>query len=329
MGDSFREVCVRIAGELGLGSAFEDFRSLTGGVSSEIAMAVIDGRRYCFKRALERLKVEADWRAPLSRNLAEYRWLDFASQVAPRSVPKLYGWSPASNGFAMDYVDPDQAYNWKSALLAGRPLGGEAERVTEVLAAIHSASARAGFPRDDFQNAHDFRALRPDPYIAHTASLNPDLAGPMMALYRETDAARIALVHGDVSPKNILMRGADPILLDAECATFGDPAFDLAFCMNHLLLKAIHMPARAGDLCAAAERMWSVYRTGIDWEPPDAFEQRAARLLPALLLARVDGKSPVEYLSPESRKRVRLIAAPLILHPPTNLATVIDAVLET
>ena len=117
------------------------------------------------------------------------------------------------------------------------------------------------------------------------------------------------LVHGDVSPKNILVGPRGPVFVDAECAWFGDPAFDLAFCLNHLLLKCVHRPARTDAFLGAYRALADTYLAGVTWEPAAAVEARAATLLDGLLLARVDGKSPVEYLRTEpQRARVREFA---------------------
>ena len=119
-----------------------------------------------------------------------------------------------------------------------------------------------------------------------------------------TQSQALALVHGDVSPKNILVGAQGPVLLDAECAWWGDPAFDLAFCLNHLLLKCLWNAAATPAFLAAFETLCEVYLQGVNWEPRGRLEQRAAALLPGLLLARVDGKSPVEYIDDEAQREV-------------------------
>ena len=147
-----------------------------------------------------------------------------------------------------------------------------------------------------------------------------------MALAADTMAGHRCLVHGDVSPKNILAGPAGPVFLDAECAWYGEPAFDLAFCLNHLLLKCLWTPAARDGFLACFDALAAAYLAGVRWEPPGALEARAARLLPALFLARVDGKSPVEYITAEAeRDRVRRVARPLVAAPPAGLATVRDA----
>jgi len=131
------------------------------------------------------------------------------------------------------------------------------------------------------------------------------------------------LVHGDVSPKNILVKsGEQPVLLDAECAWFGDPAFDLAFFFTHLLHKAAHLPKYAGEFMHELEDAAAAYFPAVGWENPEVLEQRVASLLPALLLARIDGKSPLEYLGPEERDSARKIILPLLEMDPQDFETI-------
>ena len=141
-----------------------------------------------------------------------------------------------------------------------------------------------------------------------------------------TAATKLALVHGDVSPKNIMIGADGPVFLDAECAWWGEPAFDLAFCLNHLLLKCLWTPAATTGFLAAFEALASEYLDAVDWEPRTAIERRAAALLPGLLLARVDGKSPVEYIDDDAdRERVRRVAGALLRRPVARLGDVADA----
>ena len=152
------------------------------------------------------------------------------------------------------------------------------------------------------------------------------MAGVLHALVKTTANTHEALVHGDVSPKNILIGPHGPVFLDAECAWYGDPAFDLAFCLNHLLLKGLWVPVRRKAFLQCYDVLAEAYLAGVDWEPRAGIEMRAATLLPGLLLARVDGKSPVEYLTADSDKDfVREIAGRFLRSPPDTLAAIRNA----
>ena len=154
----------------------------------------------------------------------------------------------------------------------------------------------------------------------------PGARGPLCRARARDASTKRALVHGDVSPKNILIGALGAIFLDAECAWFGDPAFDLAFCLNHLLLKGAREGAGKARYAAAFSAMALAYLARVNWEKPDDLEARAAALLAGLFLARVDGKSPVEYLTCESqREAVRRFARPLIAAPPSRLTDVANA----
>ena len=184
-----------------------------------------------------------------------------------------------------------------------------------------------------------FEAIRIEPYLRATGRAHPELAARFDELAHTTLTTKRALVHGDVSPKNILRGPAGPVFLDAECAWFGDPAFDLAFCLNHLLLKGAREGADRTHYNSAFSTLADAYLARVDWESADGLEARAAALLPALFLARVDGKSPVEYLTRESeratvrrcadaagrrsaaschRRRRRLGAPPMSVYPGAN-----------
>lgn len=106
-----------------------------------------------------------------------------------------------------------------------------------------------------------------------------------------------------ISPKNILVGPGGPVILDAECAWYGDPSFDFAFCLNHLMLKCVERRASTPDYLAAFDALAAAYLAAVDWEPKAGLEARAARLLPALFLARVTGKSPVEYITSTATRR--------------------------
>ncbi len=305
---------------LGLVTPGEPIRisTLAGGVSSDICKVQAGGRVFVVKRALARLRVADDWRAPVERNRYEADWLETVARIRPGAAPAVLARDDETGLFALEYFDPAEFPVWKERLRDGDVELRVAEAVGHSLAAIHAATARDTGIAERFATGSIFHAIRLEPYFEASARRHPDVAGRLLDLSARTLKTEIALVHGDVSPKNILAGPRGPVFLDAECAWFGDPAFDLAFCLNHLLLKSLWNRAAARRLLDAFAALFAAYRNGVTWEPPAVFELRAAELLGALLLARVDGKSPVEYLGPAERALVREISLGLIAARPES-----------
>jgi len=300
---------------------------LRGGVSSDIWRVDLPGRSICVKRALAKLRVGSDWHAPVSRNRYEWEWLRLAAGIVPWSVPTPLAHDPQLGLFAMAFLNADSYPLWKQQLLAGSVNVNTSAQVGHLLATVHNATAGRADVAAAFDTTENFHALRLEPYLLATAQCHPDLAPVLRALAERTAQARIALVHGDVSPKNILVGPDAPVLLDAECAWYGDPAFDIAFCLNHLLLKAVFLPQHVGLLLQSFEALAASYFDAVRFEPRTELEARTASLLPALTLARIDGKSPVEYLvgRPVEQELVRKLTGPLIARPAASLAAVKEA----
>ena len=301
-------------------------RPLAGGVSSDIWRIDLPSGPVCVKRALAKLRVAADWQAPISRNLYEARWMRRAAQAAPGAAPELLGQDEVTGTLAMAFLPETQYPLWKTLLRDGHADAGFAARVGGVLARIHAATAADPSVAAEFPTDAIFHAIRLEPYLLATARVHPDRADALQVLAETTARTRRALVHGDASPKNILWGRAGPVFLDAECAWWGDPAFDLAFCLNHLLLKCLWTPRARDGFLRCYDALADAYLTGVAWEEPAALEARAAALLPGLLLARVDGKSPVEYITAEAdRDVVRRVARALLAAPVARLGAVRDA----
>jgi aminoglycoside phosphotransferase (APT) family kinase protein len=299
---------------------------LTGGVSSDIWKVTAGGRVFCVKRAMARLAVKDEWLAPVERNRYERLWYETASARVPGIAPRIIAADDAAMLFAMEYLDPADHRLWKSELLAARVDVAFAAEVGGKLASIHSGTAGDATIAALFPTGHIFEALRLDPYLRATGRRYPALRARLDGLADRTASTALALVHGDVSPKNILVGPAGPVFLDAECAWYGDPAFDLAFCLNHLLLKCLPQPRVGPAYLAAFDALAAAYFGAATVEQRPPLEARAASLLPGLFLARIDGKSPVEYVTDErDRERVRHVAIPLIATPPSALAEVRDA----
>jgi aminoglycoside phosphotransferase (APT) family kinase protein len=296
---------------------------LTGGVSSDIWLIQTPQGPVCAKRALAKLRVAADWRAPIERNRYEARWMRIANEAHPGCAPRVLGQHPGLGVLVMDYLPPGAYGLWKHKLRAGQADPGDAAEVGRVLGSIHGYSARRPELAAEFDTDTIFFDIRLEPYLLATGRKHPDLVSRLEQLVDITRSHRVALVHGDVSPKNILIGANGPVFLDAECAWWGDPAFDIAFCLNHLLLKCLWTPAATPGFLASFDALGEAYLQAVDWEPSIALEQRAAALLPGLFLARIDGKSPVEYVTEEGqREQVRRVARELLKQPVTSLRSV-------
>lgn len=299
---------------------------LAGGVSSDIYRVDLRAGPICIKRALPRLKVSADWQAPVERNAFEAEWMRIAGAAVPHAVPRLLGEDRAIGAFAMAYLEPERYPVWKQQLRDGRIEVRTAAEVGRRTAAIHAATAGRPDIAERFPTDRIFHAIRLDPYLGAAARRHAEYSDCLLRLIEDTAGTRRALVHGDVSPKNILVGPEGPVFLDAECAWYGDPAFDLAFCLNHMLLKCLWRPRWREAYLACFDALASGYLAGVTWEARDELEARAARLLPGLFVARVDGKSPVEYITAaDDREQVRKLAKRFLISPTESLACVRDA----
>lgn len=297
-----------------------DWAPLTGGVSSDIWRVSVKGNTFCVKRALSKLKVSADWFASTERNAYEWAWLNFAARHLPLNVPTPLAHDPAAGVLAMSFLPSEQYPVWKDKLLCGDVSVGFAGEVGRLVGRLHALSAKDRSLLHALGDTQSFEAIRLDPYLLATAARHPPLAKHIHDLVDRTKSTRLAAVHGDISPKNILMGPAGPVFLDAEASWYGDPAFDLAFCLNHLLLKCVARPAGQSQYLQSFDALSIAYLEQADWEAPEELEHRTATLLPALLLARVDGKSPVEYLTDEgARQFVRGAAIEWMQSPPDDL----------
>jgi aminoglycoside phosphotransferase (APT) family kinase protein len=267
---------------------------LAGGVSSEIYLLEDGKRKLVVKHALPKLKVQDEWQADISRNQVEQRFIRYAQAHVPQNVLPVVLSESEHSFFVMDFLG-EGFITWKEHLLAGRFDRNVASAAAKLLATIHKMSWDDPIARQQFLTCDNFNALRVDPYLITTGVRNPPLQE-----HFEKEAARllktkIALVHGDFSPKNIMIRDERLILLDHEVAWFGDPAFDLAFLLNHLFLKSLVVKERLSCL-GLAQIVWREYFETLGKDREESLGKRTTRLLLMLMLARIDGKSPVEYL---------------------------------
>jgi hypothetical protein len=157
----------------------EAFRAetLPGGVSSDILRIDLPGRSpalsFRFKRALAKLKVAADWRAPVERNHAEAEWLRVAGELVPQAVPRILGEDTQSGAFAMEYLAPALHPVWKNELRDGNIQTETAAAVARCIASIHAGTAQRMDLAQRFANDHIFHPIRLEPYLLATAARQP------------------------------------------------------------------------------------------------------------------------------------------------------------
>jgi 5-methylthioribose kinase len=317
-------------GELARTDEPDSIDFLTGGVSSIVVRVTTDEGAFVVKQALPQLRVEAAWYSRPERSGIEARCALALAELVPGSVPEVVAIVADRSAFVMRSA-PAGTETWKDQLLRGEVSLPVAAAVGRMLGQIHRASA----PRTDlalaFADTSFFDELRIDPYLRYVAARRPDLASTLDAIAAELLTTGACLVHGDFSPKNLLVPPNGGVLLvDHEVAHWGHPAFDVAFVTNHLCLKAIRFGAegRADTYLDAAATLLDAYarearhlKLGVG--------RFAGRTIGALLLARVDGKSPVEYLTDErGRALARMLGRDILLDPPADPWAVLDRARE-
>lgn len=289
--------------------------ALSGGISCDVAIVrEADGREIVVKQALPKLKVVADWRSDPARASVEVEALRAMRELLGAQIVPEVLWEDAPNHrFAMERIDP-RLRNWRDELNQRRIDLATAARVGELLGQLHSRSA----PRLDlagrFANREFFEQLRIEPFCRRIAQRNPQLSGPINKVIASLRIPGRALVHGDFSPKNMLADGSQVVILDWEVAHWGDPRFDLGFCLTHLILDGLHRPPSQEFAAAALSFLDAYSRTASS----DVFDALLVRMTGCLLLARLEGDSPIDYLHELDVPAVKRIAARLIETPPAD-----------
>lgn len=298
-------------------------REMGGGVSNVVLLVEWPGqpsRRWVVKQSLAKLRVEEDWRSERDRIFREAEAIQVLRDVlGPSSLPEIIEVDRSNYAYMMTAA-PEGSEPWKSLLMGGWVDLAVARRAGELLAKLMTAERRVPALRKRFEDRTVFDQLRIDPYYRTTAVRHPDLLATYQALIADSWEIRTALVHGDYSPKNMLVRDGNICLIDFEVAHWGDPAFDAGFLLSHLFLKAFHQPRYQESYFQAARAFWQSLREGAAVECGKEFETMAVRHLGGLMLARVDGKSPVEYLrDAPAKQQVRGLAKRILLKPAGRL----------
>jgi aminoglycoside phosphotransferase (APT) family kinase protein len=303
-------------------------RVLAGGVSNRTVLVERPeaGETWVVKQALPKLRVAVDWFSDperIHREALGLRWLE--ALAPPGTITPLLFEDRDNHLLAMGAV-PEPHENWKTMLLGGRLAHDHVEQFGRLLGTVH----RGGYERREeaepvFRDRSVFESLRLEPYYGYAAERVPEASRFLRRLVDETLSRRDTLVHGDYSPKNVLVREERLILLDHEVIHFGDPAFDLGFGLTHFLSKAHHLPEKRSAFAEAARLYWSVYRDEVGLLPwAEGLEQRAVRHTLGCLLARVAGRSPLEYLDEEELVHQREAVLELIHNPPESVPGLVE-----
>ena len=307
----------------GLVTARARAQVLGGGISNIVVLVEEGKRRIVVKQSLPRLRVRDRWLADRDRIVREWRAMRELCRVLPRGrLPALLYLDAGNFLYAMN-ADGPGGLDWKSHLLAGRCDSRIARRAGATLGLMVRGTWCDKRLESAFGDRRAFRQLRTDPYYRTIARRHPSIAGQVEDWIGRFSGRQVAMVHGDWSPKNLLVHCRTVTCIDFECAHFGDPSYDAGFLLNHLILKAFHRPAKAASYLslASSSLCWTLAML-----PPSAlrwFESSAVRHLAFLMLARIDGKSPVEYLkSDDTRGAVRKLALRLIEDRPRTFLAV-------
>jgi tRNA A-37 threonylcarbamoyl transferase component Bud32 len=286
----------------------------------------LNGERWVVKQALAKLRVQVDWFSSPERIHREALGLRWLQQLAPPgTITPLVFEDHDDHLLAMEAV-PQPHENWKTMLLRGQLETDHVEQFARLLGSIHrQGHLRRAEIEPVFSDRSFFESLRLEPYYGYTATQVAGAALFLTDLIHSTLARRDTIVHGDYSPKNVLVYDNLLILLDHEVIHFGDPGFDLGFSLTHLLSKAHHLPALRTDFADAAVLYWKTYQSTLGDVPfAEELQPRAVRHTLGCLLARVRGRSPLEYLDQDERSRQAELVVTLMTDPPATIADLAD-----
>lgn len=326
---------LRASGRMGRAEAAE-VRELAGGVSNVVLLVTLPerGERFILKQARDRLRVKDEWLCPPERIWREIEVLDVCQRLIAQvgrdstgiacGVPGLL-WQDRANYLYAMTAAPGDHQTWKERLLSAgaNPDGRLAIACGRLLAALHGQSWRERAIAAQLADQTYFDQLRLDPYYRQIARVHPHLVPAIARLLESLDRHRLCLVHGDFSPKNLLVWQGHALLIDFEVGHYGDPAFDLGFFLTHLALKSVWAQERAAVYQQLAIDFWQAYRTSlaavVSVNELASLEARAALNLAGCMLARIDGKSPVDYLNASQRQAVRERACGWLDDPPSSI----------
>jgi len=265
---------------------------LTGGVSNVVLAITTSNKKLVLKQALAELKVAEKWEADQRRAIVEANAIALFHKLSPDQVPNLVFLDPDRFILILDRV-PVGSTVWKTDLLDGVINPDVAGVLGKTLAQWHNFGETNKEARLQFMEDSLFEQLRVDPFYRFVAAKNDLLKPIIKKLISELEGDKTTIVHGDFSPKNIMVGMDEQVyILDFEVTHVGNPVFDLAFLLAHLLCKLFRTsePLDEKMFNASAQRFFTSY------QEIRSISESLSLHTALIALARVEGKSPVNYL---------------------------------
>jgi len=279
-------------------------KRLEGGVSSQVYHVKTKKNNYCIKRSLKKLLVKKKWEVDTNRIKYEYLWLKHCKQILNKSIPKTYDFNIEKKYIVMEYLQKSKYKTLKELYFKKIINLNTLKTISRHLYKIHSKSNNLKTKNTFKGNKNNFYDLRLDPYFNEIGRVYPEYKKYINNINKDYLRCSSTLVHGDFSPKNILIGKNKIIYLDAECSNFGDPVFDLVFFSNHLLLKSIYIKDKSSEFLRCYSLFYKEYFKNLSNNKYNSYLKRIIRMTPIMLLARIDGKSPVEYINNKTTKNI-------------------------
>jgi 5-methylthioribose kinase len=293
---------LREQGRIGPGPARAEL--LGGGVSNVVLRIETPEGLFVLKQSRPQLRTRDAWFSDIDRVWREMEVMQaLGPRLPPGTVPEILFCDHDNFVFAMNHA-PAEAQVWKAQLLAGEVQTERGLETGRVLGRMHEVTAREPSLVEPFADRTVFVQLRVDPFYRRIQERLPDVARLVEPLAADLLSRREALCHGDYSPKNILMHSRGFTLVDYETAHLGDPTMDLGFFLSHLMLKAVKRSDERSRYFELTKSFWQGYRGEVTFAPAAELEARGIGHFAVCLLARVDGTSPVDYLSEEDKRQV-------------------------
>ena len=280
------------------------YKRLKGGVSSEVYKIKTTNNLYCLKRCLKKLLVKKKWIVDINRVKYEYLWLKHCKNILNNNIPKIFYYDEENKSIVMEYFNSRNFKTLKELYFDKNINQSTLKSISKHLYKIHTNSKSNKIKIEFEGNKKNFYDLRLDAYFNEVGRVYPKYKKYIENINKNYAKNSTTLVHGDFSPKNILIGNRKIIYIDAECSNYGDPVFDLVFFSNHLLIKSIVLNEKKEDFLKGYKTFYNEYLSRINRKSLNEFYNRIIKMTPIMLLARIDGKSPVEYIKSKKIKDV-------------------------